>query len=550
MAFSGSPVKDTYSSHRIPMAWPLRLRAGNQNYLPVAPLQVQDEGMVNALPIKDTKEEDGSLIAITRPAINGTFINSTAENAVVRGMYVWEKTAGTVYYFMVVGVKVFTATGTGTVPNGATWTQVDTLLTAVDTPVRFTEFISSTNVKSLVMVDGVEGYVYTSNAAGTKIVDADFPTPHVPFPIFLNGRLYLAKANTGDIYNSNLDDPALWTAGDFISTEVYPDDIQALVKTNNYILAVGTQGSEFFSDAGNATGTPLARYEGGLLPFGCPFPNSIASNKDTVVMLANTNDGQTVFKAIEGFKHAEIDSSSIVPAYNRMLRNPNVGFEIPAANCRGYFFRQGGILYYNFLFDGVRGAAFRTALFDACYTYSFGAKAWTEFQYGNNTTDRDLRYAFPVVVSAPTTTGYTSTYIAGNITSTGMAFFGVLDDLIGQDTVTGITALSLYQEFRTPNLDFGTLNRKFMYRLGVAAECSDSTLVTLWNVMWNDQDYKYTKWIGPVALTAAADMNTQDHWPFITQLGQFRKRAVRLFCTTGKVLTARYIEVDINKGQQ
>jgi hypothetical protein len=126
----------------------------------------------------------------------------------------------------------------------------------------------------------------------------------------------------------------------------------------------------------------------------------------------------------------------------------------------------------------------------------------------------------------------------------------VLDDLIGQDTVTGITALSIYQEFRTPNLDFGTLNRKFMHRLGVSAECSDSSLVTLWNVMWNDQDYAYTKWNTPVQIPAATNMDTQDHWPFITQLGQFRKRAVRLFCTTGKVLTARYIEVDINKGQQ
>jgi hypothetical protein len=117
MAFSSAPTKDTYSSHRIPMAWPLRLRAGNQNYLPFAPLQVQDEGMVNALPIKDVNNEEGALFAVTRPAINGTYINSTSENGVVRGMYVWEKTAGVVYFFMVVGVKIYTATGTGTVPT-------------------------------------------------------------------------------------------------------------------------------------------------------------------------------------------------------------------------------------------------------------------------------------------------------------------------------------------------------------------------------------------------------------------------------------------------
>lgn len=31
-----------------------------------------------------------------------------------------------------------------------------------------------------------------------------FPTPHVPTPVFLDGYIFLSKANTADIYNSDL----------------------------------------------------------------------------------------------------------------------------------------------------------------------------------------------------------------------------------------------------------------------------------------------------------------------------------------------------------
>lgn len=548
MAFTSAPEKQTYGTHQIPMAWPLRLRPGNLNYQFLYPYQAQGEGMVNLLPVRE--EGSDTLVGLTRPSINGTYINNTAENGQVRGMHVWEKSAGTVYYFMVVGTKVYTTTD---ISSGANWSHVDTLLTSATTPVRFAEYIDSSSVKKLIMVDGVEGYIYTSNAAGTKIVDADFPTPHIPFPIVLDAYLFLAKANTGDIYNSNLDDPATWTAGDFISSEVYPDDLQALLKIDNYILAVGIQGSEFFYDAANATGSPLARDEGGILPFGCQFPNSIASSKNTAVMLANTNDGQSVFKVIEGMKHATIDSSGIVPMYNRMLTNPSVGWETDAAYCRGTFFRHNGELYYSFLSDGVRGAVYQSTIPSFCYVYSFSTKAWTELQYGSDTADRADRYSFPMAFTALNTTGRLTTHIAGNIGASSTAFFGYLDDLTAYDrvSISDLPALNqqLYQEWRTPNLDFGTMNRKFMYRLGYDVESHDSTVQPVIYTSWNDGDYNNDLWTDYIAFPTQST-DTFDYFPFITQLGQFRRRAIRGYSNAGKPLRIKKWEVDINKGQQ
>lgn len=544
-----NPLYQTNSTERVPLAYPLRLRQGNQNTYAFAPYQVQDEGMVNAIPVKDS---DGQgIIGVTRPGINGIFINNSSENGQVRGMYVWEKTAGTVYTFVVCGTKVYSAVNIDTTSSftGVNFTQVNTLLTSATTPVRFTEYIDDVNTKKLIMVDGVEGYIFTDNTAGTKITDADFPSPHVPFPVFLDGYLFLAKAGTGDIYNSDLNDPTSWTPGNFFSAEMYPDDLQALAKVNNYILGIGTQSCEYFYDAGNDNGSPLARYDGATLPFGCQFPNSIACNEDQLVFLANFADGQSTFTQIKGFQYIPIESHGIVPIYSRMIRNPNVGYEINYASCRGCFFKYDGELYYSFLFDGVRGGAYQVSVFDACYIYSFGVKAWTEFQYGNDSTSRANRYAMPIQFSCHNTTGNLTTYVAGNIGTTATAFFAKLDDSIAYDVMQSFTNQQIYQEFRTPNLDFGSLNRKSMSRLGINVECGDSTLQPLLSICWNDQDFNYNTWTSYISPPNQNDASSADFFPFITQLGSFRRRAFRLISTNGKTMTARFLEVDINKGQ-
>jgi hypothetical protein len=348
MAYTPSPENQTYSTHRIPAAYSIDLRPGNLSVNSAASGIVQDAGMVNLIPSihRDPITQGKELVAETRAAIVATPVTTSAfPSTVLRGFHVWEKSPGTIYYFAVVGTGVYT-TVTPEVAN--TWTSVNTIAAGTG-PVRFTEYIDDVATKKLIMVDGVAGYVFTSNLAGTLIVDADFPTPHVPWPVFIDGYLFLAKANTGDIYNSDLNDPAAWTAGSFISSELYPDDIQALVKVNNYLLAIGTQGCEYFYDAGNETASPLARQEGGSLPFGCIIPNSIAVNKNSVVMITNSNDGQAVIKVIEDFKHKDLDSSFVIPMLNSRIRN---NASITSAGVRGYFFRQSGKLFYAIKFCG------------------------------------------------------------------------------------------------------------------------------------------------------------------------------------------------------
>lgn len=530
MPYSKAPVVSTYETKQVPAAYNMDLRpqsaylTGSTNY--------QDAGMINLIPMKGEKDE---VHAITRQPVHAYPVGSS--DVINRGCYVWEKSVGTTYYFSVNGTGVFTSA------DRITWTQVTTLSTSATTPVRFTEFIDDVNTKKLILVDGVEGYVFTSNAAGTKITDVDFPSPHVPFPVFMDGYLFLAKAGTGDVYNSDLNHPENWTPGSFLSSELYPDDIQALVKINNYLLVIGTQGCEFFFDAGTSPGTPLARYDGGSLPFGTLIPNSIASNKNVCMFIANNNDGENVLKIIEDFKDHELPSF-LIPALNSRLyatTNPTT-----AAAVRGFFFRYAGKLFYGLAFQGDVSAP---NLLNATFILNAETGWWSEFRCGANGT-----LPFPVYFTSVNNTGKISTYVSGHIS--GKPFFGAMEDgavspftLSATDVIYGNYTSAIYTEIRTPNLNFGNKNRKFMSRFGVEATENTSSTSTadgalLLSVSWSDDDFATYNTPRSLRIGAASE------FPFITQLGSFRQRTFKVTYNDTKFLRYKFFEMDINKGQQ
>jgi hypothetical protein len=532
MAYSKAPTNDTYSSPRIPVAYGIAQRDGFSN---TAINQRPDEGLVNTIPIRDKNDKDGTetMAQLRLPIVGQEITGSTGLVGQVRGVYVWEYGSATTApaYFVDVGDSVFRVTGTapGTFVKIITWTTTNK---GSDSPVGFTEFIDGSNTKSLIIVDGVEGYSYASTlpATATKITDVDFPTPHAPYPIYLDGYLFLAKKDTGDIYNSDLNSPTTWTAGSFISSEIYPDNIKALMKINNYLVAVGANGCEYFYDAANASGSPLARYEGAVLPFGLAFPNSIAVNKNRACMLANMNDGEPAVVVIEDLKYKDITPPWLVNFISK------VG---PSINVYGYFIRQ----YGHMLYCVNVGAA--------TFAYDFDTELWVEFAYGSNTSLPIYYTAFSPSYAVPTT------FFAANAVGTGTnGFFGSLGNSIitsgiyqndGYDAlyISGAVVTSpITMVIRTPRLTFGTNNSKTMSRFVMQVECASPSTGVPATVSWLDNDWEMAS-----AQSVTKTFTPNDNW--ISQLGMFRSRAFSI--SLGGVpysFRVRWIEMDINKGQQ
>jgi len=439
----------------------------------------------------DTPDKENARVFVkSRPGLSLAY---TTAAGVGRGLYYW----------VVNGVGyIITVSGSGLYSNG---TFLMSLTTSTG-PVGFTEHVSSVGAVSLVLVDGVKGYVFSSpTVAPTLISSANFPSPHIPTPIFLDGYIFLAGANSQNIYNSDIDVPANWTVGNYISAEMYPDKLVALSKNNNYIYAVGSGTVEYMSDIAGTT-TPLGRSNSAVQQFGAINFASVVQTDDEVILVGETGNGGHTVWTINGYTPKEIGT----PTIRSILRNEGNNL----VNCVAYCIRVAGQKLYILNLTSIT------------LVYSFDAQMWTEW-----------------TSSATGTTAFVG--IFGDDGPNGMAY--VLDSangnvyLISEEFTTDNGTAFLCQ-IVTPKYDYDSMDRKFMYRFMLRGDPPDvdGSANNNLTLEWSDDDY--TTWQGNRTISFNSD------FPALFQLGVFRRRAFRISYGQPKLLRLEGFEVDINKG--
>lgn len=142
-----------------------------------------------------------------------------------------------------------------------------------------------------------------------------FPTTTSSSVVILDGYLFVCVG--GDIYNSDLDLPDSWTTTNFISTETNPDNLVALAKYKNYIVAFGTNTIEFFYDAANTTGSPLARQEGVQHNIGCIGQGAVTQLEDRIFWIARSGSNYYSIWELDNFKTKKVSSSE----FDNLLTN-------------------------------------------------------------------------------------------------------------------------------------------------------------------------------------------------------------------------------------
>lgn len=421
----------------------------------------------------------------------GMGVQYTVASGTPRGLFTWVYN-GTPSVFSVVGTTVQV--------NGTT---VLTLTTSTGR-VGFTEFVASTGVVSLVLVDGIKGYVFSNPTTPTQITDVNFPSPHLPYPIFLDGYLVLG-AGAEDLHNSDLDNPAAWTNNSFISAEMYPDKLTCLTKNNNYIYAVGTNSIEYFYDAGNAPPySPLSRNDSAVQQFGTSWPNTVVQTEGQVILVGDTNSGSPTVWTIDGFKSKDIS----IPSVQDVLVTEGTNL----VNANAYVIRVMGQKLY------ILCLTTRTLV------YSFTTEMWSEWASGvDNST--------PFI-------GFFGVETNSNLSILDRAggFIYTMNSNFYQDNTTPFRC-----EIVTAKQDFESIHRKTMSRLSLLGDIPDSSGVNnTVLVSWSDDDYK--TWATDRSLTFNYD------FPIITQLGAFRRRAFRFRYSSPFILRLEGFEVNFNKG--
>lgn len=479
MPYSKTPVLQTYETKRVNFIANPQQRNGTTD---------KDFRLVNMMTevIKSPVGDQKKYYVKSRPGVALAYTTAAGEG---RGLYYWV-IGGVGYAMAVVGNKVYS--------NG---TAVLTLATSTG-KCGFSEFVSSTGTVSLVLLDGTNGYVFSNPTTPTQITSANFPTPHIPIPIFMDAYLFVAKADSEDIYNSDLDNPALWTAGNYISAEMFPDKIVALSKNNNYIYAIGSGSIEYFYDAANATGSPLARHQSAVQQFGAASMPSVVQTETEVIFIGETNDGGHTVWTIDGFKEKEIGIPAVKSIF--LAEGDNI------KNAYAFVVRVSGQKLY------CINLSTRTMV------YSFDTEMWSEWR-----TD-SVNFFCGHAADGPAGSAYMLHNTEGEVY--------IMDENKFTDHDIPITCQVI-----SSKLDFDTINRKFMSRLSIIGDVPDDTLVdSAVMVSWSDDDYK--TWSTPRTLKFTGDL------PAIFQCGQFRRRAIKLTYSLPHLLRLETIEVDINKG--
>jgi len=486
LAYSKNPSFSTYETKRTNFVISPMQRSGS--------VLDKDSKLVNMLVevIQTPDNVNQRVFVKSRPGLSQAFTTVAGEG---RGCFYWV-VSGVGYVISVVGSSVYS--------NG---TFLQTLTTSTG-PVGFCLHVASTGTVTMAMLDGTKGYVFSSpTIAGVAITSVDFPTPHIPIPVFLDGYLFVAKAGTQDIYNSNLDDASLWTAGDYISAEMYPDKIVALSKNNNYIYAIGSASIEYFYDAAVATGSPLARHDSAVQQFGTVAPTSVVQTEKEVVLLGETGNGGHTVWTVDGFKETEIGT----PAIRSILRNEGANLSKAVAHCTRV---SGQKLYI-------------VTLTSITLVYSFDTKMWS---YWNSGPTSALAFDGKFGTDGPNGTAYIQSVSDGDI-------YAISEDNHTDDNI------AFRCEIVTPKYDFDMFNRKFMSRFVLIGDVPvTSGTGNVLQVSWSDDDYQ--TW------STTRDLSFDYGFPVLKQLGNFRRRAFKVTYSQPYFLRLEGFEVDINKGSQ
>lgn len=483
MAFTKAPTQSTYQNKDVKLLFNLDNRDGA-----FTKDQMAVNGFFDLINEKQIQERDYSFISR-----DGLFPLATVSTN-IRGMYYW-RDQNKIYVAYDDRIDILTAT------TGALVTTLTPFLTTSG-DVGFTEFYYDTGSTKLVVSDGSQ--LITIDSANTVVtgVDADMPTPHNPHILFLDGYLFMLKTGTADIYNSNLNDPLAYTAGDFISAEMTADTLVRISKLNNYILALGSNSIEYFFDAANVSGSPLQRNDTFVKNVG--FVGGFARHENQVYFV-----GYSATTGYDLYVAEDAKLTSVKNPFVRRYMQPNTAFYASIVTMGGHDF---------YSITGTNPTDTVT------FFYDIDTKLWTRAAFQSEA-DLPIQYAFNATI-----TGVGETSVVSFNGKNKLFYFN--PNVLTDDSV------SFTSMVQTDPLDFGSMNQKFMSRLILVADRPTSS--SLLNVSYSDNDYQ--------TFSTPRQIELNQAYPLLTQLGRFRRRAIKLSYSGTNRIRLHRLEVAYNIG--
>lgn len=502
MAFTKTPEQDTYRTETVRFDQAPSLRAGD--------ITVQrDCNIVNMyydrISQEDNKKRDTSLRK--RPGYVNTVrdLNKVSNTDPIRG---WFYEPEDNYIYWAVGNKVYRNKFTNSILDPYL-EDVCTLDTSTGL-VGFEIFQKATTETYVIFTDGSalwsQQVRVVPGVAATKVTDPDLPAPHLPYPVVMDGYVFLAKGNT--IYNSVNDTFDSWDPADFIDAEMSADNIVALARNVNYVVAFGKQSLEVFWNAANDTGSPLSRNTSGYKSVG--FVSNLARIGDELFFVGQEhNKNLSVFKLKE-FSLKQVSDEVV----DRFLQN-NTSTTLQSSQVKldnlGKTFSTDGHTFYCMTTQ------------NSTWVYEVKDELWYEWRDGADA-PLGLEATFNVY------NGGMYAMIAGS------NFIAYFSPTIYQDNGVNFTC-----SYTTQELLFGSPNKKVCNRAALRCDrhlYSGSSLAT---IAWSDDDWSN-------GITSSQQVNVFSNTPFARRCGQFINRSFRITYTDNYPIRMKELSLELNIG--
>lgn len=190
---------------------------------------------------------------------------------------------------------------------------------------------------------------YTDGTVSSQVTDPDYPNPTVPGVAFIDGYTCVMTPS-GRIYNSDLNLPGSWGALNFLVAQTVPGLGKAIFKHLSYVVALKEFSTEFFYNAGNPSGSPLARLQGGIIPFGCVDGYSVAEIDGMQFWVSTNHSSSRQVVKLENMNISVVSTPPITRILESVTTFTSRAFGIKIAGHRFYcigFSNTGVTLVYD-----------------------------------------------------------------------------------------------------------------------------------------------------------------------------------------------------------
>jgi hypothetical protein len=372
-------------------------------------------------------------------------------------------------------------------------------------------FSKTTLDSTLVFHNTVNVYTYTSAGVfGTATLPVS--GPYVPGAVFLDNYTFIGCATNNRIYNSDLGNPSSWNALNYITFEQTADTLVGICKHLNYIVAFGKSSMQFYYDAANATGSPLAVAQTYTLETGCAQGDSIVSTDNTVLWVGATKThGKSVY-LLDGVSPIKVSTASIDKALE--------ADGLAKVTAFAYKFWGHSLYIITLHTTGVT------------LVYDINEKIWNQWtQYALASSDQ------------PNAGTYQESYFRGVYYAEAAGTPFVLDDdtatLYSLDNNTYMdNGQPIYCRSVTEIKDNGTTQRKFYSRLEIIG---DKAVGGVMQVRHTGDDYNTWSTFRSIDLGASR--------PQIYLSGSDRRRAWEFLCTSNVPLRLECAELEFRIGE-